>query len=96
MHSTRQKNRTTILPLAVTVGLLVFFVTVEMPGGLTGLQGFFVGFGAVFALIFLLALLSRRRPPTQLEDVTIAETDEEITIRIRLDQLGHVQATSRR
>ena len=87
------KSRPTILPLAITVGLLVFFLTGEMQGGLTGIQGFFVGFGAVFAFSLIVVLLARdrsEREPSRLDEVMVAETGEEITIRIRLDQLGRV------
>ncbi|ETX05157.1 hypothetical protein [Candidatus Entotheonella palauensis] len=37
------KSAPTLLPLAVTVGFLVFLVTSGTPDGFNGVQGFFVG-----------------------------------------------------
>lgn len=52
-----ETGRSNILAFAVTVGLLIFFVTGELDGGLTGFQGFFVGATSVILLFVLLGLV---------------------------------------
>jgi hypothetical protein len=91
-----QQRTPGILPFAVVVGLLVFFVTSAEAGGLSGVQGFFVG---LFAVIFLFVMVgvvgvfleSRRHTleasQTSLHglgkmSVTQQESEEGLTIQI--------------
>jgi hypothetical protein len=54
-----------VFSLAMVVGLMSFFVAGDLPGGLTSVQGFLVGFFAVMFLYVVLAVLQSRRsqPP---------------------------------
>jgi hypothetical protein len=57
-NGTGRQNPATILPVAVTVGLLTFLVSDSLKGGMTGVQGFLVGVIATFIIFFVLALPS--------------------------------------
>jgi hypothetical protein len=47
----------------MAIGLIAFFVTEELTGGLTGMQGFFAGFIVVIIVYFVLGVLESRRVP---------------------------------
>jgi len=90
-HSRQQ--RSSVPALAMTVGLLVFFLTSDAPGGLTGVQGFFVGFSSVIILFLLVALLEeykirlpeqQKAPKSSFGDITIKQKEgmDVITIEI--------------
>jgi hypothetical protein len=49
-----EHSASNVFALAVTIGLIVFFITSSMAGGLTGLQGFFIG---VFVVILFFIVL---------------------------------------
>ena len=50
----------TLLPLAVTVGFLVFLVTSGTPGGINGIQGFFMGLVGTLILGSLLLFIDSK------------------------------------
>lgn len=86
-----------ILSLAMVTGLIILFLTSETPGGLTGIQGFFVGFFSVILLFVVVAILQeyKRQLPEQhkisrssLGDITIAQKEgqEVITIQIYMNK----------
>jgi len=52
-----ERRLSNVFSLAVTVGFLVFLVTNDLKGGLTAVQGFFVGFFVVFSLYIVACLL---------------------------------------
>ena len=52
-----EPRRSNILSLAMAIGLIILFLTSEIPGGLTGIQGFFVGFFSVILLFVVAAIL---------------------------------------
>jgi hypothetical protein len=49
-----------VFSLAMVVGLMSFFVAGDLPGGLTSVQGFLVGFCAVMFLYAALVVLESR------------------------------------
>lgn len=92
-----ESQRSNVLPLATTVGLLSLFLADAMPGGLTGIQGFFIGFGSVFGLFLVAVLLdgyrnlipkASKQPSSVSGDITIAheKTDKGISIHIYLNK----------
>jgi hypothetical protein len=56
-----ERGSSNILSLAVVVGFITFLVTGDLPGGLTSVQGYFVGFFAVIFLYVSLAVMEKRR-----------------------------------
>ena len=50
LERTEERSHSNGFALSVAVGLIVFFVTRESAGGLTGTQGFFIGVSAVILL----------------------------------------------
>ena len=82
-----------IFTLAMTVGFFVFLVTGDLDGGLTAVQGFFVGFFSVYLLIFLAIVIdgrqarSREQYKTSLSlpgNVTITPIESESGITIQI------------
>ncbi len=59
-----EARHSNVFALAMTVGLIVLFVTVESPGGLSGIQGFFIGFSSVMLLFLLAAILEGYERPS--------------------------------
>ena len=45
-----QQNASSILPFAMAVGLIVFFITGDLDGGFSDVRGFFIGVGTVIIL----------------------------------------------
>ncbi len=56
-----ERNSSNVFPLAVAVGLMAFFITGEVAGGVTAVQGFFVGMLAVLFLYVLAGMLDSHR-----------------------------------
>jgi hypothetical protein len=84
-----------VFALAVTIGFLVFLVTGDLDGGLTALQGFFVGFFAVFSIYVVACLLESSSTRSFGESkislsvpgnvsITQAESENGITIQIHV------------
>ena len=87
------ENRPTVLPFAVAVGLMLFFLADAVGGGLTGVQGFLMGVLGVIALFLLAGALAKHRERKKTgihssvrKDVTVerSENGDEITVRIHL------------
>jgi hypothetical protein len=88
-----ESRRSGVLSLAMAVGLIALFLTSEIPGGLTGIQGFFVGFLCVIILFVLAAILDeyKKKSPEQqktslssLGDVSITQKDGQDVITIQI------------
>lgn len=100
-----QQITPTIFPLAIVVGLIVFFITSEEPGGLTGVQGFFMGFSAVILLFVVVGILGMflesRRQKLEVSQisfrmpgnmfVTQQENEEGLTIHIHVPKQASVK-----
>ena len=99
------RNSASLFPFAVVVGLMVFFVTSEEPGGLTGVQGFFLG---LFAVIFLFVMLGMAEVILKHQRQTLAvaktylsvpgnmsitqqESEEGLTIQIHVPKQASLQ-----
>jgi hypothetical protein len=93
-------NSSNIVPFAMSVGLITSFITRDMSGGLTGVQGFFVGVFAVFFLLVLAEIIDkyqfRKSEQNQIqlnipEDmfITRAENEEGTTIKLFLSKKPH-------
>lgn len=87
------RESSNILSLAVVVGFITFLVTGDLPGGLTSVQGYFVGFFAVIFLYVSLAVLESRRsqPPASRtfhlnapSDISITQTENEKGVTIQI------------
>ncbi len=58
-----ERERGTIFPLAVMVGYLAFLLCGSVPGGLSSVQGFFIGLASVSLLYVVLLILAGRQSP---------------------------------
>ncbi|MCI0524167.1 MAG: hypothetical protein L0Y75_02800 [Acidobacteria bacterium] len=96
-EKTAERGSSNVLSFAVMVGLMTFFITGQLPGGLTSVQGYLVGFCAVIFLYVALAVMeSRRSQPresykTHLNSpagVSITQTENEngVTIQIHVNK----------
>ena len=86
-----------VFSLAVTVGLIVFFITSAMAGGLTGVQGFFIGLFVVILLFVVLGMLEghQTRASEQRKgqfsipgnvSITQSESEKEVSIHIYISR----------
>lgn len=90
----KKDNPPNILTFAVTIGLLAFLLSGELEGGLSGVQGFFLGVSVIILLFLGLGVLESSRKkvsPARREEVEIpsrllvTQSDGEgISIQIRL------------
>lgn len=87
------EQESSILSLATAVGLIGFFIVDGLPGGLTSVQGFFIGFFATLFLYFVLAVLDSRQsrlpnlhriPVSTPADISITQTESENGITIQI------------
>lgn len=62
-----ERRLSNVFSLAVTVGFLVFLVANDLKGGLTAVQGFFVGFSVVFSLYIVACLMESHSDRDQFE-----------------------------
>jgi hypothetical protein len=92
-ENTAERGSSNIFSLAVTVGFITFLITGDLPGGLTGTQGFFAGFFAVmFLYVALTVLQSRRSEHYELSkirlnapaNISITQTENEKGVTIQI------------
>ncbi len=92
-EKTAERGSSNIFSLAVTVGFITFLITGDLPGGLTGVQGFFAGFFAIMFLYVVLAVLQSRRSEhyelskTHLNapaNISITQTESENGVTIQI------------
>ena len=92
-----ERRLSNVFSLAVTVGFLVFLVANDLKGGLTAVQGFFVGFLAVFSIYIVACLLESHSARSSGErkiylsvpgnaSITQAESENGVTIQIHLNK----------
>ena len=97
----KRTRQGTIFSVSVVVGLLCMFAADALPGGLTALAGFFVGFGSAFASLLALGLMASRRasaPPdgqaadlvTGLGQALASTTDAGNALQLHVGQLGRL------
>lgn len=98
----RAAGRTSnVFSLAVAVGLITFFITGEWAGGLTGMQGFFVGLSVIVFLFIISQAFSKykaRSPKQSLhspigsENVSVSHSESEgriiINVYVNKDLVG--------
>jgi hypothetical protein len=78
---TKESSSSNGFTLAITVGFLTFLVAGELPGGLTAVQGFFVGFLATMFLLVLLGLLALRQPRWRVPEETRSIAPGDVSVR---------------
>jgi hypothetical protein len=89
--ATRESSN--ILSLAVAMGFITFLLTGDLPGGLTSVQGYLVGFFAVIFPYVSLALIESRRSQSRTSrtlrlnapsDISITQTENEKGVAIQI------------
>lgn len=91
--SDTSSESSSVLTLAVAVGMIVFFATDAVEGGLSGVQGFLMGVFGVLLFFLFAVILDRyraRKPTSETfetdRDVTVSRSDtgDDITIQIHV------------